>query len=305
MKGTLQLRGCISNVLQLLMVSETARWGEVTLRGLLLLGGLYAWPLQQKFNGERDHALSIVGLLPNWLLFDPRLFACCKLLFVVFGALWFVGLLIPWSGWIATVSFTALMSLFVESEYYTTHQCHVLGVLLWVFCAWHHFCRRELQAAPAKTQLLSRPVMPRWVYALGLYSLCLTYTFSGLTKIVRNGFGWANGTSLQLWVLSFGDPTSVLGQLVLSDRRIAEAAQGTTLLFEALAWTALVFPRLRRLVGGGLLGFHLGSELIFNYRFYANMFAIAAFLLAYPSWAAWPLPQERRAPTPRGLPGVA
>jgi hypothetical protein len=293
MKGTPRLFRSTRNLLRLLMVRESARWGDITLRVLLLLGASYAWPLQQRFRGTRDHALSIFGLLPDSWLFDPRLFAWCKWLFLVYGALWFVGLLVPWSGWIATVSFTALMSLFVESEHYTTHQCHMLAVLLWVFAAWHHFCRRELRAGPVKMKLLSPPVMPRWVYALGLYYVCLTYTFSGWTKIARNGLRWANGTSLQVWILYAGDSASTLGQLLLSDRRIAAAAQGATLLFESLALTAVIFPRWRRLVGSGLLGFHLTSELIFHLGFYANLFSIVAFLLLYPSWASWREPCRR------------
>src|SRR5262252_6198101 len=122
----------ISRRLDLLLVRENGAWGALTLRGLLLVGGVSVLSIEQRLPGEREHALSVLGMLPDNLLFDPRIFTGCKIAFFALGALWFLGRLLPWSAWLATASFTALLSLFVESESYTTHQFHVIAVLLWV-----------------------------------------------------------------------------------------------------------------------------------------------------------------------------
>jgi hypothetical protein len=274
-----------------LVRSENARWGHNTLRGLLLLGVIYVRPLQQIGFGAREHALSIIGFLPESVLFDERVFVCFKTLFIAFATLWFFDLLVPQSAWIATVSLTVVLSLFLESRSYTLHQYQVLAMLLWVFCFWYQTW--AVPRSPARAELARRAPtrMPRWVYALCLYYLCLTYSFSGMTKLLSSGIRWANGTSLQLWVLLWGDPSASFAQLLLGDRRLAEAAQAATLFFESTAVLALFFPHWRRVTGIGLLGFHLTSETIFHLRFYPNIFALAAILVLYP---AWTIPRDAR-----------
>ena len=264
---------------------EYARWGHNTLRGLLLLGIVYVWPLQRTDVGPRDHALSIIGFLPDSVLFDERLFVFFKMLFVAFAVFWFLNLLVPRSGWIATISLTVVLSLFVESRHYTPHQYHVLAMLLWVFCFWYHACAAPDSANRAAVAPRPPPRMPRWVYALSLYYLCVTYTLSGLTKLLSNGLAWANGTSLQLWILLWGDVSAYPAQVLLGDRHLAEVAQAATVFFESVAVLGLFYPQWRRVIGAGLLGFHLASETVFHYRFYPNIFAIAAILLFYPTWS--------------------
>jgi hypothetical protein len=263
---------------------EDPRWGQNTLRGLLLLAVVYVRPLQQTGYGAREHALSIIGFLPESVLFDERVFVCFKTLFVAFAALWFFDVLVPQSAWIATVSLTVVLSLFLESRSYTLHQYQVLAMLVWVFCVWYHAW--AVTRSPARCALAPRPPanMPRWVYFLSLYYLCLTYSFSGVTKLLSSGIRWANGTSLQLWVLLWGDRSAYFAQALLGDRRLAEAAQAATLFFESTAVLALFFPQWRRVTGIGLIGFHLASETIFHLRFYPNIFALAATLVFYPAW---------------------
>ncbi len=284
---------CLTDLTVFLLGRENARWGHNTLRGLLLLAVAYVWPLQRTDLGPRDHALSIIGFLPDSVLFDDRLFVLCKMLFVVFAALWFLDLLVPRSAWIATVSLTLVLSLFMESRRYTLHQYHVLAMLLWVFCLWYQVCAPRASANSVVILPFSPPRMPRWVYALSLYYLCLTYSFSGMTKLLSNGLAWANGTSLQLWTLLWGDVSAYPAQVLLRDRRFAEAAQAATLFFESAAVVVLFFPRWRRVIGAGLLGFHLLGETVFHYRFYPNIFAVAAILLFYPGWSARGLRRAR------------
>jgi hypothetical protein len=276
---------CPTDLITFLVAREHPRWGRNTLRGLLLLGVAYVWPLQRTGTGAREHALSIIGFLPDSVLFDERVFVVFKMLFVVFAALWFLDLLVPRSAWIATVSLTVVLSLFMESRSYTPHQYHALAMLLWVFCFWYHACAEPGSANRATLAPLTPLRMPRWVYALALYYLCVTYSLSGMTKLLSNGFAWANGTSLQLWILLWGDVSAYPAQVVLRDRHFAEAAQAATLFFESAAVLVLFYPQWRRVIGAGLLGFHLTGETIFHYRFYANIFAVAAILLFYPGWS--------------------
>ena len=116
--------------------------------------------------------------------------------------------------------------------------------------------------------------------------MAFSYSTSGWTKLLANGWGWANGAALQLWVWGADPAVPHLRELILEHRGLAAALQGAVLLAEAGALLALTHRFVRLGVGLVLLGFHVTGELIFGYGFYGNIAALLCVFLLPPKFPA-------------------
>jgi hypothetical protein len=237
-------------------------------------------------HGDRIGPATVLSFLPDALLLNQRVFLGCGVVFVASALLWALQRLLPWSSWLAALSFTAVVALYLENSSQATHVAHVTNMLLLVCALWYHFYSDEIRAALRERRFWKTPLYPRWAHAASVFSLGLFYGFSGLTKWWQSGWGWPNGVSLQLWTNLWGDPESPWTQLILENRTFAAGLQWAALLAETSGLLAIVSWWLRPWIGLALIGFHIGQIAVFDWGFHANMVALALFCLPVDVWIA-------------------
>jgi hypothetical protein len=275
-------------------------YGQLTLAVLLVCATAFCGYFQTHYgvtrtSDERIGPVSIFSFLPDAILLNEYVFRTCGALFVAGAALWIVGRGLPWSSWLTTLGFTAVVALYLENASQVTHVAHLTNMLLIVYALWYHFYADEMRAATRAGRFWQMPMFPRWVYSLSVFSVGLFYGWSGLMKLVESGPAWANGVSLQLWVTLFGDPDSLWTRLILSDRRIAAAMQAATLFGETGGFVAIMSARLRPLIGLALIGFHVSAIRVFGWGFHANLLIlILVFLPLYTAIPRWVQRWEQR-----------
>jgi len=238
--------------------------------------------------------------LPDSVLLSRVPIQVCAVLFVIGSLLWLAQVLIPWSGWLTSLAFTAVVALYVENATQVTHVAHVTNMFLLLHALWYHFYRHEISAALVAGCFWSEPLYPRWVHALAVFYLGLFYGLSGLGKLMTSGLGWANGVSLQLWTNLWGEQNSLWARFILEHRQLAVAMQVATLFGESSGLLAIVSRRLRPSIGLTLIGFHVGAICVFKWGFHANAVMLALFFLPCDRWVAALIDRlERRAGPPR------
>lgn len=246
----------------------------------------------------RTGPATVFSFLPDELLANWTLFRICGVLYLLGALLWAGQLLLPWSSWLAALSLTATIGLYMENTIQATHVGHLTNLLLLVLALWYQCYHRDIAAARQAERFWTTPLFPRWVHFLCLYTIALFYTWAGLSKLLEGGLAWPNGVSLQLWTHLWGSPTSPWTHLVVSNRLVAILLQVGTLLTELGACLALLSPRLRPWIGLGLLGLHYGIVSVFGWAFHFNALLIALVFLPVDRWLSrWPLPTA--APAPR------
>jgi hypothetical protein len=109
------------------------------------------------------------------------------------------------------------------------------------------------------------------------------YFLAGWEKIFYSGLSWINGTGLQVFVHYTGNERSFLRKLILQNVDIARVFQAGILALECGSFL-LFGPRfIRRLWIIGLIGFHIGIEEIFGYRYLLHLLVVL-YLFALPDW---------------------
>jgi hypothetical protein len=204
--------------------------------------------------------------------------------FAAGAALWLLRWGLPWSGWLAALSYNAAVALFLENAVQATHVGHLTGILLILYALWYQFYYRDIRAADAAGRFWVTPLYPRWVYRCSVFALGLFYGLSGLSKWMQSGPAWATGLPLQLWVRLFGDPQSMFTHMILADRRVAALLSWATLIGETAGLLAIVSRRARPWIGLLLIGFHLGQIGVFGWGFHANMLFLALVFLPVVDW---------------------
>jgi hypothetical protein len=194
--------------------------------------------------------------------------------------LWFVRRLVPWSGLISALAFTAVLGLNFERENELTHSSHLLAQMLWLYAVWYAALAGDIRTSAGR--LWSLPPYPRWVTTLSAATVGWFYTLAGLSKLGYSGLAWANGLSLQLWIARWGTDSPV-SHWLQSNREAAQGLQAASLALELLALPLALWPRTRWLIGAGLLGLHTGISMVYpGHFFWANMAIIVLTLL--PVW---------------------
>lgn len=99
------------------------------------------------------------------------------------------------------------------------------------------------------------------------FGIVLFYFAAGVEKILKSGFAWLNGTTLQILIFHEGQSYREVLSPLLKDVQLAKKAQLAALLVELLAPLAL-FKRIRSLWLVIIIGFHANLELFFNFKYY-------------------------------------
>jgi hypothetical protein len=251
-----------------------------------LLLGASLWLARYPYeiaSGPRQGAGSVLSWLPAGALASPASFWICRGLLVAGVALWFWRKLLPWSCWLTAISFTALWSLHVENSWHTNHCFQMANNLLLIQALWETLCAREIRAATAAGKYWQTPLYPRWVTLAAVAYIGIFHTAAGLSKLSFSGFGWASGTSLQIWTHLWGRPWSPSTWLILHSRSFTQVLQAATLVVETCGVLA-VFPRLRTWIGLATVGFYVGVLLTFDYGFQFNLLFTALYLLPVEWW---------------------
>jgi hypothetical protein len=258
---------------------------------LLTCGLAFCWYFQSHYgqtrtSDNRAGLVSVVSFLPDAVLLNGFIFRVYGLLFAVAAVLWVGRVGLPWSSWLAALSFTAVAALYLENASQVTHVTHLTNTLLLLYALWYHCYADDIRTASRRGECWTTPVFPRWVHALSVFSVGLFYGWSGLSKLLESGPSWANGTSLQLWVRLFGDSHSFWTRVILSNRTLAALMQAATLVGETGGFVAIVFPRLRPWIGLLLIGFHLVAIRVFGWGFHANVLILGLVFLPCYRWVS-------------------
>lgn len=137
--------------------------------------------------------------------------------------------------------------------------------------------RRRWRGAEPRHDVAARSSrFARWPFELPFVELAFYYFDAGLSKVVTSGFAWADGATLQYYLLHRGLPA---GEWVASSLTLCRVLSWGALLFELGFPLAIVVRRLRLpFLGLGVL-FHLGNHVLMNLSFWP---VPATYLLAVP-----------------------
>ena len=158
-------------------------------------------------SGERQGPATVLAWLPTTVFAQPDWwFYGFRTLLLVGATLWLFQVGLPWSCWLATLGFTGLWSLHMETTTNGAHIFNVTNQLLVVQSLWITFHAAAIRNAWHEGKYWSTPLYPNWAFWLGLAYLGLFHTYAGLAKIMFSGTEWPNGVSLQLWASWDGRP---------------------------------------------------------------------------------------------------
>ena len=250
---------------------------------LLASGALLACLPFTMHEGPRQGPASVLWWLPNDLLSAGWMFWLFRGLLVAGGVLWLFARGLPWSCWVMTAGFTGLWSMHVENTHNTAHIFNMANMLLVIQSLWITADAAEIRRAIAECRYWQTPLVPRWVSLASIAYIGLFHTAAGLSKLSHSGWGWASGTSLQLWTYLWGRPASPTTQMILASRTFTRWLQIGTIIIETSGILA-IFPRLRPWIGLALVGFYIGVLATFDYGFQLNALFTAMYLLPLEAW---------------------
>lgn len=232
-------------------------------------------------NGVRSaDAATIFAWLPELLLRNENFFTAVRVLLIVSAALWALRIAVPVSCWTTTVLFALMWSLRMENLTNGAHIFNVTNMLLLIHALWFQFYSADMKAAATEGKFWQTQLYPRWVFMLSVFYLGWFHSLAGFTKILKTGFGWGNGVSLQLWTEVFGETESPFAQVILYDDRLTAWMQTGALAIECLSILCIFHWMIRYAVGFGLIGFYIGVLTTFvTFGFHFNAILVALFLL--------------------------
>ena len=145
-----------------------------------------------------------------------------------------------------------------------------------------------LAAAPA-TAAPWTAVDDRWVLAGMQALIALSFVGAGLAKLRRAGAGWAEGSSLQAFLLEADLRYDVpRARRLASSHALCRALSIGVLVFELLGWTLLFFPAGASVFAATAIVFHAGTWLFMRVNFLKYQAAAYLVFVASPlaQWLA-------------------
>lgn len=252
------------------------RFGLLTVRVLLLMAvGMALLPFQPATEEAIGRDVTVLSRVPQAELQDPMVVHGFQAVVVLSSVLWLLNWLTPLSCWVAVLSFAGLSALRIENSTQLCHSYWLVWMLMAVHALWYTFYSSALRGLrnsgtndgfPDPRHTARRHASrcyPAWVLWLSVFVLAWFHTLSGVGKWMvvdptgANGWNWADGVSLQLWLQSFGNPNSRLVQFLLQDVNVARVVQQTILGIELAAILAVLSPMFRRLVGVALVVYYV------------------------------------------------
>jgi hypothetical protein len=264
--------------LQRLEERTLPQFNQLVIWSLLVAAATLAlWRFDIKI-GLRGGFVSLLSWLPDDLVRSAAVWTILRATLIVGIVLWLAQRWLPWSCWLVVVSFTALWSLHVESTTNTAHIFNMANMLLVVQAIWITADAPLIRKRLKEGTYWRLSVVPAWVSLASIAYIGIFHTAAGLSKLTFSGPQWANGISLQLWTYLWGRSWSPTTQLMLSSRGFTQAMQVLTLVFET-AGVLAIFPRLRPVIGWGLVAFYAGVLATFDYGFQFNALLTALYFL--------------------------
>ena len=237
-------------------------------------------PIEFSSGVRSADAATIFAWLPEFLLRNGIFFTAVRVLLIISAALWALRIAVPISCWTTTILFALMWSLRMENLTNGAHIFNVTNMLLLIHALWFQFYWTEMKAAVAEGKFWQTQLYPRWVFMLSVFYLGWFHSLAGFTKILKTGFGWGNGVSLQLWTELFGETESPFAQVILYDDRLTAVLQTGALAIECLSILCIFHWMIRYAVGLGLIGFYIGVLTTFvTFGFHFNAILVALFLL--------------------------
>ena len=237
---------------------------------------------QELLFSEKITSLSLLGFLPNSIIFNPYLFIFLKLLVIVSIVMWIFAKALPISCWTSFIGYFTLICFTVESQLYTKHMYHIVNVSLFAFLLWEISDTRLSN----HKQRQSITDLPFWVYFIIIFYLSLGYTFSGTMKLYFSGIDWLDGIGLQVWVFTAASD-GPLRSIIIENVKIASILQCLVLIAETLCILVLFYPRLRLFFGIILVGFHISVEIMADLQFYGNILIGTVLFIITPIAEYW------------------
>jgi len=283
--NSLEHSGGESNALQRwadwLTESSRPGFGQAVTWLLLVFAVILAIsPIEFSPGVRSSDAATIFAWLPEFLLRNEIFFTAARVALIVSAALWALRIAVPVSCWTTTILFALMWSLRMENLTNGAHIFNVTNMLMLIHAMWFQFYASDIKMAAAEGRFWKTPLYPRWVFMLSVFYLGWFHSLAGFTKLLKTGWGWGNGVSLQLWTQVFGETESPFAQVILYDDRLTAWLQTGALAIECLSILCIFHWMIRYAVGLGLIGFYIGVLTTFvTFGFHFNAILVAIFLL--------------------------
>ncbi len=118
-----------------------------------------------------------------------------------------------------------------------------------------------------------------WVIRFIQWFFVLMYISAVYQKLNTSGLGWANGYTLQYYLIQDSlDRNTLLGLWLAEQHLLVRVLQYLTLLFQSTLWLAVIFPKLRWIYVPVGLAFHVGILLTLKAPFYELIILYIVFI---------------------------
>jgi uncharacterized membrane protein YphA (DoxX/SURF4 family) len=184
--------------------------------------------------------------------------------------MWLLKVMLPYSSILGTLSFGLLTSQSMSLAYSYLHETLPAVACLLVICACYVFRRQQIAASLREGVFWSQSIYPKWPTFLICVYMGVSYTYSGLTKLVMGGEDAFSGLTLQL-LFGRTEDLPLLAQPIVNSRLVATAVMTATVILETGALPALLVPCLRKWWCLGLVGMHLSVLFAMNIPFKVNI----------------------------------
>lgn len=209
--------------------------------------------------------VSLAGWLPERIMSSHPLFQAVTLAAILSATLWLFKLKPKLTSVATGVFFILSTSLYLQNEPFGDHRQSV-------------FCLLMIALAAREYRFLQN-----YFFQVAACIVVSFYFLAGWEKIFFSGLSWVNGTSLQVFVHYTGSGRSLLRNLILQNVDTARFLQAGILLLECGSFLLFGPRMLRRMWIVGLIGFHIGIEEIFGYRYFLHLLVVL-YLFALPEW---------------------
>ncbi|UYL08363.1 hypothetical protein B9G69_015075 [Bdellovibrio sp. SKB1291214] len=209
--------------------------------------------------------VSLAGWLPENIMSSYPLFQAVTVAGIVGVGLWLFNFFPKVTSILSVILFVLSTSLYLQNEPFGDHRQSVFCLLMILLAA------REYR------------LVQHYFFQVAAGIVISFYFLAGWEKVFYSGLAWINGTSLQIFVHYTGNERSVLRRLILHNVDVARVLQAGILILECGSFLLFGSRGLRRLWLVGLVGFHVGIEEIFGYRYFLHLLVVL-YLFALPDW---------------------